>query len=43
MVRNVQLSCQMIESKEDGRKAVIRIFGKEREGNKVTGRLKVVS
>ena len=28
---------------EDGRKAVLGLFGEEREVNKVTGRLKVVS
>jgi hypothetical protein len=32
-----------VSFQEDGRKAVLGLFGEEREVNKVTGRLKVVS
>lgn len=43
MARSLRLPCQMVEVKDDGRKAVLGLFGEEREVNKVTGRLKVVS
>jgi len=44
MARNLRLPCQMIDMKDDHmKKAVLGIFGEEREVNKVTGRLKVVS
>jgi len=44
MARNLRLPCHMIDLKEDHtKKAVLGIFGEEREVNKVTGRLKVVS
>lgn len=44
MARNLRLPCQMIDLKDDHmKKAVLGIFGEEREVNKVTGRLKVVS
>jgi len=45
MARNLRLPCQMIELfvESNPRKAVLGIFGEEREVNKVTGRLKVVN
>jgi len=44
MARNLRLPCLMSEQKEDHqKKAVLGIFGEEREVNKVTGRLKVLS
>jgi len=43
MARNLRLPCQMTDLREDHqKKAVLGIFGEEREVNKVTGRLKVV-
>jgi len=43
MAKNLRLPCHMIDLKEDiSKKAVLGIFGEEREVNKVTGRLKVV-
>merc|ERR1719220_973372 len=45
MAKNLRLPCQMIEIyvENNPRKAVLGIFGEEREVNKVTGRLKVVN
>jgi len=44
MARNLRLPCQMIDHRDDRmKKAVLGIFGEEREVNKVTGRLKVVN
>ena len=44
MARNLRLPCHMIDQREGQvRKAVLGIFGEEREVNKVTGRLKVVN
>jgi len=44
MARNLRLPCHMSDQLEgQARKAVLGIFGEEREVNKVTGRLKVVN
>jgi len=45
MAKNLRLPCQMIEIyvESNPRKAVLGIFGEEREVNKVTGRLKIVN
>jgi len=44
MAKNLRLPCHMVEHREGHtRKAVLGIFGEEREVNKVTGRLKVVN
>jgi len=44
MAKNLRLPCHMIDVKDEQmRKAVLGIFGEEREVNKVTGRLKVVT
>jgi len=44
MAKNLRLPCHMIDLIQEGtrKKAVLGIFGEEREVNKVTGRLKVV-
>jgi len=42
MARNLQLPCHMLDCRDGGGKALLGIFGEEREVNKVTGRLKVI-
>merc|ERR1712242_647331 len=45
MAKNLRLPCHMIDIPQEGcpKKAVLGIFGEEREVNKVTGRLKSVN
>lgn len=45
MAKNIRLPCHMIDIVQEGcsKKAVLGIFGEEREVNKVTGRLKSVN
>ena len=43
MGRSLRLPSYMVEDRDTASKAVLGIFGEEREVNKVTGRLKVVS